>query len=69
MMETSGDPPTDLPVEAEVGQIRAADNVVTIRPWLFSQDDGRDGQDAGTAHGSTSGTGSPGDPTGEPPPR
>lgn len=35
VMETSGEPPTDLPVEAEVDQIRPADNVVTIRPWLM----------------------------------
>ena len=35
MMEASGTPPTDLPVDAEVGQIRPADNVVTIRPWLL----------------------------------
>jgi hypothetical protein len=39
VMETSGDPPGDLPVEAEVGQIRASDNVVTIRPWLLGTDD------------------------------
>lgn len=38
VMETSGDPPTDLPVEAEVDRIRPADNVVTIRPWLLADD-------------------------------
>lgn len=38
VMEASGDPPTDLPVEAEVDQIRPADNVVTIRPWLLPPD-------------------------------
>ncbi|HWG74562.1 MAG TPA: hypothetical protein VG184_10975 [Acidimicrobiales bacterium] len=65
MMETSGDPPTDLPVEADVGQIRAADNVVTIRPWLLSQDGGPGRPDAGTGDGA----GAPGDPTEEPPRR
>lgn len=39
VMETSGDPPRDLPVEAEVDQIRPSDNVVTIRPWLLPDDD------------------------------
>jgi hypothetical protein len=34
-IQTSGDPPTDLPVDAEVDQIRPADNVVTVRPWLL----------------------------------
>jgi hypothetical protein len=35
VMEAPGDPPTDLPVDAEVDQIRPADNVVRIRPWLL----------------------------------
>ncbi|HLI24105.1 MAG TPA: hypothetical protein VKU91_04060 [Acidimicrobiales bacterium] len=39
VMETSGDPPGDLPVEAEVDQIRPADNVVKIRPWLLADDE------------------------------
>ena len=34
-IQTSGDPPTDLPVDAEVDQIRPSDNVVTVRPWLL----------------------------------
>ena len=43
MMEATGDPPTDLPVDAEVDQIRPADNVVRIRPWLLPN-----GAEAGT---------------------
>jgi hypothetical protein len=39
VMETSGDPPRDLPVEAEVDQIRPSDNVVKIRPWLLADDE------------------------------
>jgi hypothetical protein len=33
--ETSGDPPKDLPVEADVQQGRARHSVVNIRPWLL----------------------------------
>ena len=39
IMEAPGDPPTDLPVDAEVDQIRPADNVVRIRPWLLNNGD------------------------------
>lgn len=38
IMEASGDPPSDLPVDAEVDQIRPADNVVRIRPWLLAEE-------------------------------
>jgi len=34
VMETSGDPPTDLPVEADMELARPRQSVVTIRPWL-----------------------------------
>ena len=37
VMQATGDPPTDLGVEAELGGILPADNVVRIRPWLLSQ--------------------------------
>jgi hypothetical protein len=37
VQETSGDPPTDLPVEADVQQGRARHSVVNIRPWLLGQ--------------------------------
>jgi hypothetical protein len=35
VMQTAGDPPTDLPVEAEVEQGRPRQSVVNIRPWLL----------------------------------
>ncbi|MDQ2754920.1 MAG: hypothetical protein M3R71_05155 [Actinomycetota bacterium] len=37
MMETSGAPPTDLPVEAELEQRPARHSVVKIRPWLLQE--------------------------------
>jgi hypothetical protein len=36
MIEASGDPPGDLPVEADLGGILPADKIVRIRPWLLS---------------------------------
>lgn len=47
MMESSGEPPRDLPVDAEVGEIRPMDNVVKIRPWLL------EGEDSGKPEGSS----------------
>jgi hypothetical protein len=35
VMQTSGDPPTDLPVEADVEHGRPRQSVVNIRPWLL----------------------------------
>jgi hypothetical protein len=43
MIETSGDPPGDLPVEADMAGILPADKVVRIRPWLLSQTAGTAG--------------------------
>ncbi|MDE3205267.1 MAG: hypothetical protein KGQ66_13760 [Acidobacteriota bacterium] len=40
VMETSGEPPKDLPVEAEFEYGRPKQSVVQIRPWLLS-DGGR----------------------------
>ncbi|MGH9124051.1 MAG: hypothetical protein ACRDZ8_04900 [Acidimicrobiales bacterium] len=37
VMQASGEPPTDLSVEAELGGIIPAANVVRIRPWLLAQ--------------------------------
>ena len=37
VMQTSGDPPRDLPVEAEVQQGRPRQSVVNIRPWLLPE--------------------------------
>lgn len=39
VVQTSGDPPTDLPVEADLSGLRPEDKVVTIRPWLLEPPD------------------------------
>jgi hypothetical protein len=36
VMQTSGDPPMDLPVEADVEHGRPRQSVVSIRPWLLA---------------------------------
>jgi hypothetical protein len=36
-METSGDPPRDLPVEADFEYGRPRQSVVQIRPWLLNE--------------------------------
>ncbi|MGH9057394.1 MAG: hypothetical protein ACREC5_08420 [Thermoplasmata archaeon] len=38
VMQTSGDPPRDLPVEADFEHLRPRQSVVTLRPWLFAGD-------------------------------
>jgi hypothetical protein len=38
IMEVSGEPPEDLPVEAHVDERRPDESVVTIRPWLLDPD-------------------------------
>jgi hypothetical protein len=35
VIQTSGDPPTDLPVEAEFEYRRPRNTVVNVRPWLL----------------------------------
>jgi hypothetical protein len=53
VMQTSGDPPTDLPVEADVEHGRPRQSVVNIRPWLLGgageADDAGEPSDPGTA--------------------
>ena len=44
VVQTSGDPPDDLPVEAEFEYGRPRQSVVSIRPWLLNESR-RDGQD------------------------
>ncbi|MBV9660373.1 MAG: hypothetical protein JO337_04380 [Acidimicrobiales bacterium] len=39
VMETSGDPPQDLPVEADFEYGRPRNSVVSIRPWLLGSED------------------------------
>ncbi len=48
IMTTSGDPPRDLPVEAEVEHGRPRRSVVNIRPWLL-ENQGGPGPEAGPA--------------------
>jgi hypothetical protein len=47
VMQASGEPPTDLSVEAELGGIVPADNVVKIRPWLLNGQGPGEGDAAG----------------------
>jgi hypothetical protein len=35
IMQTSGDPPMDLPVEAQLEQLGPRQSTVTVRPWLL----------------------------------
>lgn len=51
VMETSGEPPKDLPVEAEFEYGRPRQSVVQIRPWLLP--------DAGPEAGATPGSSTP----------
>lgn len=53
VMETSGVPPTDLPVDAEVDQIRPSDNVVTIRPWLLPDEEDEEAAEQEASAGTT----------------
>jgi hypothetical protein len=48
VMETSGDPPKDLPVEADFEYGRPKHSVVQIRPWLLPEGPGGDPAEAAT---------------------
>ena len=39
VMETSGEPPKDLPVEAQLEQLGPRQSSVTVRPWLLTAAD------------------------------
>ena len=39
VVQTSGDPPGELPVEADLTGLRPEDKVVTVRPWLLEPPD------------------------------
>jgi hypothetical protein len=58
VLQTSGDPPRDLPVEAEFEYGRPRQTVVSIRPWLL--DGAGAEQDADDAGPSAPGAGSSG---------
>lgn len=47
VQETSGDPPEDLPVDAEFDPLIARRSVVRIRPWLLPPHDDADDPDGG----------------------
>ncbi|MDQ2726528.1 MAG: hypothetical protein M3Y91_01375 [Actinomycetota bacterium] len=53
VQETSGDPPTDLPVEAELEGVVGRRSVVRIRPWLLDEDMAGAEEDADTGRSAT----------------
>ncbi|MDQ1426651.1 MAG: hypothetical protein QOK39_127 [Acidimicrobiaceae bacterium] len=57
---TSGDPPTDLPVEADLTGFVPSAHVVKIRPWLMEKGDGAPASDPGTGSTPEPDTGSGG---------
>jgi hypothetical protein len=59
VMETSGVPPKDLPVEADIEQVPPRQSVVKIRPWLLG-DNGETSDDASPSRPSDLGTTSTG---------
>lgn len=52
IVQTSGTPPSDLPVEAEMGGLLPADKVVKIRPWLLAAEGGDSRSPVDTAPGA-----------------
>lgn len=57
VMETSGDPPRDLPVEADLESGRPRHSVVNIRPWLLPGDQ-QESPETDAAGGAEKGDGS-----------
>ena len=49
VMETSGEPPKDLPVEAQLEQLGPRQSSVTVRPWLLAAADDAAAADAAAA--------------------
>ena len=74
IMETSGEPPKDLPIEADFEYGRPRSSVVNIRPWLLPGDEQADDPKAGEpqaavgedATGATDQPGAGKDPEGAP---
>lgn len=65
VMETSGVPPKDLPVEADIDQVPPKQSVVKIRPWLLGDgvaDDASEDAPAATSRPSSVGQASAGRP-------
>jgi hypothetical protein len=42
VMVTTGDPPRDLPIEAQLEQLGPRQSSVTVRPWLLGESQGTD---------------------------
>jgi hypothetical protein len=61
IMTTSGDPPRDLPVEAEVEHGRPRRSVVNIRPWLLDRGGERAGAEPATGATGATNTGTAAD--------
>ncbi len=57
IMTTSGDPPRDLPVEADVEHGRPRRSVVNIRPWLLDRPGGASGAEQTTGTPDPAGAG------------
>jgi hypothetical protein len=49
IMVTSGEPPTDLPVEAQLEQLGPRQSTVKVRPWLLGEASSDQGEQAGHA--------------------
>jgi hypothetical protein len=50
--QVSGDPVKDLPVQAELDDMRPGDSIVTIRPWLLADHPPKAPDEADPAAGS-----------------
>lgn len=59
VVQTSGDPPRDLPVEADLESGRPRQSVVSIRPWLLPDGEGQ--RDARGGDEAQDGPGRPSD--------
>jgi hypothetical protein len=51
IMQTSGEPPMDLPVEAQLEQLGPRQSTVTVRPWLIGDAGRAERQQPGEADG------------------
>ena len=47
IMQTSGEPPKDLPVEAQLEQLGPRQSTINVRPWLLSSTEPPDGTSDG----------------------
>jgi hypothetical protein len=56
IMQTSGEPPFDLPVQAQLETLGPRQSTVSLRPWLLDKEGSTDGPDASTTSDAT-GTG------------